>query len=48
MDNGAADFLSRIPTRRDEEIENEEEHFEWFVYLLEDEITPLQDKLTTE
>lgn len=48
VDNGAADFLSRIPAQRDEEIEDEEEHFERFVYLLEDEITPLQDRFATE
>ena len=47
-ENGAADYLSRLPTRRDIEIENEEEHFERFVYLLEDEIVPLQAKLTGE
>ena len=47
VDNGAADFLSRLPARRDEKVEEEEEHLERFIYLL-DEITPVRDRLMAE
>ena len=48
MDNGAADFLSRIQSERDIGVEDEEEHFERFIYQVEREIIPIRDRIGPE
>ena len=44
-DNGAANFLSRIPSARDRDVEDEGECFERFIYHIEGEIIPLRDRI---
>ena len=48
VDNGPADFLSRIQSERDIGVEDEEEHFERFIYLVEREIIPIRDRMGPE
>ena len=47
-DNGAADFLSRIPSERNTEVEDEGEHFERFIYQVEGEMIPIRNRIRSE